>query len=301
MPMVTDSARGPWLRPTLFAWVAFWVILCFGAFAGLDQINYQAAGERLNAGHQLYVLGPGDRLVILNPPFWSAPLIYPPLIAVIWRPIAALAPIGPILWWIVNAAALLAATAFVARRSPTLVAISAVGIGLSVAAGNVACLLIAGTILAWDRRDDPRIGAIVGVLAVTKVVPAVLILWLVASRRWRAMGWAAGAGGIAVAVSLLAGPATLVEYVSVARGSAPEPMSLAGLTGLSPFILAAAGGVLVLLLPDRWSHRVAVATMVLGSPSVGVASSVVFLALGAPNDSPAARTIEPERRPASGT
>src|SRR2546422_8089527 len=48
-----------------------------------DSYTYLAAGERLNASHPLYALSPGDRQVAILPPFWTAPLVSPPFIAVL--------------------------------------------------------------------------------------------------------------------------------------------------------------------------------------------------------------------------
>src|SRR3954451_3473833 len=62
-----------------------------------DATTYLAAGERLNAGHDLYKLGPGDRPVLEIPGLYSAPLLSPPPIAVMWRPIAVV-PWGWSLW-----------------------------------------------------------------------------------------------------------------------------------------------------------------------------------------------------------
>src|SRR4030088_3430196 len=68
---------------------------------GWDAITYLAAGERLNAGHQLYALAPGDRWVWINPPFWTVPPLSPPPIAVLWRPLAALPnEWGVGIWWL---------------------------------------------------------------------------------------------------------------------------------------------------------------------------------------------------------
>ncbi len=59
-------------------------------FAAWDAPTYLAAGERLNAGHNLYALVAGDRPVLLDPPYWIVPLLSPPPIAVLWRPLALL-------------------------------------------------------------------------------------------------------------------------------------------------------------------------------------------------------------------
>lgn len=48
-----------------------------------DAFAYLAAGERLNDGHLLYALSPGDRPVVLKPPYWRIPFVSPPLLAVL--------------------------------------------------------------------------------------------------------------------------------------------------------------------------------------------------------------------------
>ena len=65
-----------------------------------DAFTYLAAGERLNVGHSLYGLlgGAGDRPLI-DAALYPAPILSPPLIAVIWRPLAALGPGTVYLWW----------------------------------------------------------------------------------------------------------------------------------------------------------------------------------------------------------
>lgn len=137
---------------------------------------------------------------------------------------------------------------------------------------------------AWEWRDDPRVGALVAVMAAVKVLPVTLLLWFVATRRWRALAWATGAGAVCVVLGMLAGPTTILDYVGIARGAAPEPLSLAGLTGISPYIAAVVGGLAILMLPDRWSYRAAIATTILASPALGVGSLVSVLPLGAPLD-----------------
>src|SRR5687767_7625010 len=51
---------------------------------GTDPSNYYAAGLRLNSGHPLYRLSPGDRPVpLLAPPHSDAALLSPPLLGVV--------------------------------------------------------------------------------------------------------------------------------------------------------------------------------------------------------------------------
>ena len=53
-----------------------------------DSFTYLAAGERLNAGHFLYALLPGDRPVDMHPPLWTVPFLSPPPMGVLMRPFA---------------------------------------------------------------------------------------------------------------------------------------------------------------------------------------------------------------------
>ncbi len=66
-----------------------------------DALVYLGAGERLNAGHQLYALSPGDRYVGANPPYWTVPTLSPPFMGVLFRPLALLPPdLGAYVWWV---------------------------------------------------------------------------------------------------------------------------------------------------------------------------------------------------------
>src|SRR5439155_18905551 len=65
-----------------------------------DATVYLAAGERLDAGHALYALAPGDRDPGLKPPYWTVPLLSPPLIGVVFRPLALLPwAVGAYIFW----------------------------------------------------------------------------------------------------------------------------------------------------------------------------------------------------------
>src|SRR5450759_3186631 len=83
-----------------------------------DAGTYRAAAERLNAGHFLYRLIPGDRPMALHPPWVTVPLLSPPPIAVLWRPLALLGDASLYLWWIGCVAATVLALVLLARRRP---------------------------------------------------------------------------------------------------------------------------------------------------------------------------------------
>jgi hypothetical protein len=72
---------------------------------GTDNSTYFSAGQRLNAGHPLY--GPlvaTDRPIPGYPRKYPAPLLSPPLVAVIWCPLAALGEMSMTIWWAANLA-----------------------------------------------------------------------------------------------------------------------------------------------------------------------------------------------------
>ncbi len=171
-----------------------------------DVTGYLAAGERLNAGHALYALGPGDRYVFTDPPFFSAPFLYPPSFAVIWRPLAALpGELGLWLWM----AALFAAMGgwlawqLVQGRVGTAIAILLLSlpIALTATTGNVNGFFMVGLAALWrlrgrDLASQGASGLILGTMVAWKVFPGVLLLWFLVTGRWRA-----AAGTLAVALA----------------------------------------------------------------------------------------------------
>jgi hypothetical protein len=122
-------------RRRFYSLVAFGLVLglyvavqatYFGrGFVPGDAFTYLAAGERLNAGHMLYALSPGDRPVDLNPPYWTVPLLSPPPIAVLFRAFAALPPdTGAYAWWALQLVALAVSLVMLGRRKPMLTAVA---------------------------------------------------------------------------------------------------------------------------------------------------------------------------------
>ena len=286
--------------------VAYLVALLPTDTYGTDTRSYLAAGERLNAGHGLYGLVPGDRPVFLNPPFWSTPLVSPPTIAVLWRPLAAMPDaLGACLWWLVALAALLAAVAMLWRRQPLLTSIVllvvATPAALQIAAGNINSLVLLGLVLvwrAWVRQRDLEAGAISGVMAAVKLTPAVMMWWLLVTGRRRAFGSAAVSFVVVWLVSLVgAGVQAHLDYIAMLRDPASigvYPDSVAGMAmswgvpeataRLLPWAIVLAGLIAVWLLRERpaWSFDVAVLTMVFGSPVLSSTWFILLLALLAP-------------------
>jgi hypothetical protein len=262
-----------------------------------DAYTYLAAGERLNAGHPLYELQPGDRPVLILPTF-TAPLLSPPPIAAIWRPLAAV-PFGLALWvagcWI----ALLATVAYLVLKIglPAAVLAAALSwpIGEQMAAANMAAFFPAIFVLLWRYRDHPRTGLVIGGLAALKLAPGALGGWSVGQHGWRAIPWLVAGGLVLALIGLVgAGWSSYVAYFDVARDTLPSDLSLAGRTGLPwlPYAVLVAGTLLAAAL-GRWprlSYAVAFVTMIAGTPAIYVSTMAIFLGILAP--------LVPDRDPA---
>jgi len=271
-----------------------------------DEITYIAAGERLNAGHELYALQPGDRDVALKPPYWTAPLLSPPFIAVVWRPLAALpGEAGIWVWWAGALASIGLTVLAMLRRRPMLtsaaLAILSVPLVYEIGVGNVNGYLLGGTVLAWyllTKNRDVGAGAVVAVMASLKLTPIVLAWWLLSQRRPKAVLGAVVGGGIVLVISLAgAGLDAHLDYLRLARETnllGASELSLAGLArtaGVDPYLAGrlplatlAFGMVAILALRrrPRLAWVVAIATVLFGSPVVNVNWYAYLLAMVAP-------------------
>src|SRR6266545_2097206 len=148
-----------------------------------DAFTYLAAGERLNAGHALYALSPGDRPVDLKPPYWTVPLLSPPPIAVLWRPLAALPnELGLQVWWLGCAAIISATLAAMLRARPILMSVALlvflVPLVFEVPTGNVNGPLLGMVVAIWllaRGGHDRAAGALLAVAAAVKLTSAILL------------------------------------------------------------------------------------------------------------------------------
>jgi hypothetical protein len=255
-----------------------------------DAITYLAAGERLNAGHDLYRLAPGDRPVLIMPGLFTAPLLSPPPIAAIWRPIAVL-PGGLQVWVIACWLALLGTISFLVVRTGfigfgiALLLSQAVGEQLAVA--NVASLFPGLLVLAWRFRHNQLVGIALGLMAGLKLAPVAMAGWLIAGRRWRATAVMLSTVGALVVVGVLgAGIASYFQYLGVASTVGPSYLSINSMSGTAWMnYLVLIGGALVAASLQRWpraSFVVAVVASVFGAPAVYLSTLVPLLAVAAP-------------------
>ncbi len=203
-----------------------------------DTITYIAAGERLNAGHPLYALSPGDRPIAPRPPYETVPLLSPPFIAVLWRPLAALPnEFGRYLWWFGTFAAIWGTLAYllfrIGLRAAVVVGMLSWAIGIELLVGNVNGFLITGVVLVWLYREQAWVGGLIAVMAALKLGPAALLVFLAGQRNWRSLGVALGVGAVCLGMSLIgAGVQAHLDYIGIAGQIYPQDFSLSALTGV---------------------------------------------------------------------
>ena len=256
-----------------------------------DSFTYLAGGERLNAGHPLYALSPGDRLVELHPPYWTVPLLSPPFMAVVLRPFALLGDLGAYLWWACCLGAIGITLAGLVRRRPALTSIALLvlvfPLAYEIGVGNVNGILLAAAVAIWllvRAGRSAAAGPVAVAMVALKLTPLPVAAWVAGA------GGRRGVTGLAVgllivgAVSLVgAGLAAHLDYLGVMRATTGAGLSPASLGGLArslgvpdpiPSALPTA-----ILLGGTIASYVLAAT---GRPGLGFGVAVVAWTFGTP-------------------
>lgn len=238
-----------------------------------DGWNYLAAGERLNASHPLYTLSPGDRPVLIVPPYWTVPLLAPPPIAVVFRPIAAVGPAAVDAWALLILVATAGAAIYLAAGSLvglSVVAVLSAPLALLAFSGNVNGLVLVALVLAWRLRDRPVImGSLVAFTIAMKLTPILLVIWLLAARRLRALvAMTLALVAIGLVSMIGAGLGNHLDWLRSVPASQPSPLSLSTLLGLSPTILLVAAAVIVVGVATRRIEALTFAAAVVASALV---------------------------------
>jgi len=289
----------------------------------LDTSNYYAAGERLNVGHSLYAYGPGDRHVLALLFGLQSPYLYPPLIGVLWRPVAAFLPFEPVViaWWAAGMVSLLGFLGWLLWRGGRATALGVlvllVPLAITAWSGNVGTFMTIAVVGCWlllERGHDRAAGAIIGITTVLKLSPVFLGWWLLVTRRWNAFGAAIVAGLASLAVSLAgAGLAAHFDFLRVGDAAARAGGIQASIVGILSAIgappdalvlvapiVSIAGVVLVWALRrhERAAWAVAIATGVFASPIFNLTNVTVLLAAFVAFDSRLAPRAAAMERPA---
>ena len=280
-----------WLLSATLIVVSVWLSLQTFGFdwtrSDGDPWNYLAAGERLNADHPLYELSPGDRQVIIVPPYWSVPLLAPPPIAVVWRPLAALGPPSMWLWGLACAVSIVGSCCYLAGRGAHwFVAILATSLTLTVLSGNASAVVLPMLLGAWVFRDRPWIvGTLIAAAVAIKLTPIALVIWLAGTRRWRAIAATVAAGLTILLISILgAGIGSFTEWLAGATTAAPSPSAFATMLGVSPVSVVALFALPVLLSwgRDRPAFSAAIAAAALMTPALYFSAFALLAAAIAP-------------------
>jgi hypothetical protein len=264
--------------------------LQFAAWTGQIQWGYDFSAYWAAAGHLIHGESPYQphQLAGSYPPQQQYLYLYPPALAVAFVPLAWLFPTdyraAAWVWTGLGAAILVASVLAISRverldeRFPLLAGRRRwllVGAALAfppvvgeLVLGNVHLLLLGFFTFAWlgirrgDRAGDAWAGAAIAAATLVKLFPAVLVLWLLASGRFRAAGYAVVAGLVLVLVTLpVTGLDPWLQYPTVlANLSAPaDPTdTLAPTVWLAPFLgftlarlVVTAVGVVVVVIAAR--------------------------------------------------
>lgn len=250
---------------------------------GQDTWNYLAAGERLNAGHSIYSLSPGDRPTIIWPA-GSVALGSPPLVAVIWRPLA-LAPdwLAMWLWWVCGALLTFATALWVCLKGrwPALVlaCLLAPTFAADVFSGNLNAFLAPLMAYSWWSLQAGRsraAGLSIALSAMLKIGPAALVFWLAVRREGQALvAFAVGVAALA-AISLVgAGFQQHVDFLNFARSSTDAAWWRASVPGILK-TLGAPGLALELSIPAVWVLGAAAIWALRHRPAAAFAGAVVL-------------------------
>jgi glycosyl transferase family 87 len=278
---------------SIVVWAIVFRVLGFAPMtAGSDAWNYLAAGERLNAGHALYALSPGDRVVFLAPPYWTVPLLAPPPVAVAWRPLALLGEPAMVLWGVGALIATVAVTIPLLIRGggvvAGIIAVMSPSLAIQALAGNVNGFLLGALVLVWLLRDHPKIaGGLLAVAIAVKLTPVVVLVWAVGSRQWRLVAGSVGGLVVIGAVSLLGGGLqNHLDWLASVPASVPSPTSIAGLLGIPSTVVLVACAVVALAVgyraDDRVGFSVAVVAAALASPALYLGTLGIAAAAAAP-------------------
>jgi len=249
-------------------------IYMFWLHVTTDPLNdvhaYYEGAARLNAGLSLY---PPDQSV-------ATPLgyPYPPLLAILFRPLALLPfAAASAIWEVVVIASFIVTVWWSGlRRRETWLALGifALPIAWCVAIGQaqVPLTLLTAIGAPWS----------IALAANIKLFPALIALWWIGRREWRSLGvFAATMAGLALLQLVLAPQATLDYITAISLHQVGHVQNLSPYAS-SPLLWAAlvlAGvGVVLRLAPTRWGWATAVILSVVATPRLLTYMFMTFVA-----------------------
>ena len=216
---------------------------------GYDYTCYEGAARHLLNGQPIY-----DSAFSILVGTCPGTYTYPPTFAVALVPWLLFGGAAAGLWCVAMAACFLAGVALLPVRRDVrwlVVIVAAVDWPLlnAVKLGQVEPLLFLGLAATWRWMDRPGVvGVATAIGALVKVQPALVGVWALATRRYRAVGAAAVvATTAAVAATAVTGPGVWATYVDLLRGlsgtystsSNCAPGAVAHLAGAPDWVAAA--------------------------------------------------------------
>ena len=237
------------------------------------QAYYWAAG-RLNAGLPLY---PPDQSV-------STPLgyPYPPLLAVLFRPLALLPfAAAAAIWEVVVLASFVVTVWWMGLRRPE------TWLALGILALPIAWCLVIGQAQVVLTMFT-AIGAPWSIAIATniKLFPGLIVLWWIGRRDWRSLGIFVATLAALGLLQLVLAPQATMDYVT-----AITLKQVGAVTNLSPYVVSpllwgalviAGVGVVLRLAPTQWGWPAAVILSVVATPRLLVYMFMTFLAVLTP-------------------
>src|SRR5438309_804277 len=238
------------------------VVVASALPAGYDFRAYWLAGQHLLNGSPLY---PGRDTILGLPDEFR----YLPIVALLFIPFAVLPyPIALTIWTVLQVATAAAVGIALIRQLPPLWRpwaaagyVFFLGLVLEVTLGNVNLFSLALALAAWRLRDRAiPAGVLLAAAVGLKFLPLTLLLFYIASGRWRAVltGAAIGAAGLVAGALLL--PDRTAEYIRFALRlleqdwvyahiARPGPPALAAIfwSEAFPLALAAAAALLAVV------------------------------------------------------
>ena len=191
------------------------VIVASALPKGYDFHAYWLAGQHLLTGAPLY---PGADTILGLPDEFR----YLPIVAIVFVPFALMPyDVALAIWTAIEVAVAVAVGVALIRPLPWSWRPWAaagyaffLGLVLEVTLGNVNLISMALVLAAWRFRDRAVVAGTLLALAVgIKFLPATVLLFYVASGRWRPVVTGAVIGGVALGISLVAMPDRTAEYL----------------------------------------------------------------------------------------
>ncbi len=290
----SSQSAGRWLRYLVYAAaivgavlgvIDLWYHFRFGQ-PMVDFHAYYEAAARLNAGQTLYLPE--------RDPFFPDYYRYPPLLAILARPLALLDyDTAATVWFaILLVATALTPVALGVRRRETWLAMGILGLpiawSLSIGQAQVLVTLFLAIGSPWA----------IAVAAQIKLLPALVALYWLGRRDWRRLGTFVAVSIGLVVVQLVLAPSETIDFPRVFGLDQVGNVSNLSPYAVSPLLwagLVAAGAIATLVLArTRWGWAAAVSLSVLSSPRLLVYMfSSLWAAVRAPEPLPVVGSAGP--------